>query len=98
MKRTVKIGDLRDQLSAHLRRVRRGEEVIVMDRDRPVARIVPFAAAELDQEAELLELAREGRVRLPIEAMDWKAFDRMKSPRLRGNELLDALIADRDGR
>jgi antitoxin (DNA-binding transcriptional repressor) of toxin-antitoxin stability system len=43
MKR-VKIGRLKDQLSAHLRAVEAGAEVEVTDRDRPIARIVPVAA------------------------------------------------------
>ncbi|MBI4259469.1 MAG: type II toxin-antitoxin system prevent-host-death family antitoxin [Actinobacteria bacterium] len=40
MKR-VKIAELKDQLSRHLRAVERGAEVEVTDRDRPIARIVP---------------------------------------------------------
>jgi len=40
MKR-VKIAELKDQLSRHLRDVERGGEVEVTDRDRPIARIVP---------------------------------------------------------
>jgi prevent-host-death family protein len=39
--RTVNISDLKAQLSAHLQWVRDGEEVLVCDRNRPVARIVP---------------------------------------------------------
>jgi len=39
--RSVNIGELKARLSAHLRRVRGGEEVLVCDRNRPVARIVP---------------------------------------------------------
>jgi prevent-host-death family protein len=39
--RRVKIAELRDQLSKHLRAVEHGDEVEVMDRDRPIARIVP---------------------------------------------------------
>jgi prevent-host-death family protein len=41
--KTVKIAELKDRLSAHIRAVERGtvSEVIVTDRDRPVARIVP---------------------------------------------------------
>jgi len=39
--RTVNIADLKARLSAHLRLVRNGEEVLVCDRKRPVARIVP---------------------------------------------------------
>jgi prevent-host-death family protein len=40
MKR-VKIAELKDQLSRHLRDVERGAEVEVTDRNRPIARIVP---------------------------------------------------------
>lgn len=39
--RRVKIAELKDQLSKHLRAVERGGEVEVTDRDRPIARIVP---------------------------------------------------------
>jgi prevent-host-death family protein len=37
----VNIGDLKARLSAHIRMVRNGEEVLVCDRNKPVARIVP---------------------------------------------------------
>jgi len=51
MRRSVKIGELRDNLSSYVRLVRRGEEVVVLDRDRPVARIVPFEAPASDSDA-----------------------------------------------
>ena len=38
----VKIADLKNNLSRHLARVRRGGEITVFDRETPVARIVPF--------------------------------------------------------
>ncbi|MEO7803979.1 MAG: type II toxin-antitoxin system prevent-host-death family antitoxin [Actinomycetota bacterium] len=38
----VKIAELRDHLSEHLRAVERGAEVTVMDRNRPIARILPM--------------------------------------------------------
>jgi len=37
------VAELKAKLSAYLRRVQRGEEVVVMDRDAPVARLVPYA-------------------------------------------------------
>ncbi len=40
--KTVNIGDLKAQLSAHIQLVRNGEEVLVCDRNKPVARIVPI--------------------------------------------------------
>ncbi len=45
MKR-VKIAELKDQLSRHLRAVEQGGEVEVTDRDRPIARIVPIDGSE----------------------------------------------------
>lgn len=42
--KSVKIAELKDHLSEHLRAVERGSEVEVTDRGRPIARIVPLAA------------------------------------------------------
>jgi prevent-host-death family protein len=39
--KTVNISDLKARLSAHIQLVRSGEEVLVCDRNQPVARIVP---------------------------------------------------------
>jgi prevent-host-death family protein len=41
MKR-VRIAELKARLSEHLRDVRRGESYAVMDRETPVARLVPY--------------------------------------------------------
>ena len=48
--KSVKIAELKDHLSEHLRAVEAGAEIIVTDRARPVARIVPIrgeAAVEI---------------------------------------------------
>jgi prevent-host-death family protein len=39
----AKIADLKNNLSRYLAHVRRGGEITVLDRDTPIARIVPFA-------------------------------------------------------
>jgi prevent-host-death family protein len=39
----VRVAELKAKLSAYLRRVRRGHSVTVLDRDTPIARIVPYA-------------------------------------------------------
>jgi prevent-host-death family protein len=41
----VKIADLKNNLSRHLARVRQGAEITVLDRETPVARLVPFVPA-----------------------------------------------------
>ena len=38
----VRIADLKSHLSEYLRAVRRGETIAVLDRETPVAQIVPF--------------------------------------------------------
>jgi prevent-host-death family protein len=58
----VGVKELRADLSAWLRRVGEGLEVVVTDRGAPVARLTPYGAPTgLDR------LIAEGRVRLPTE-------------------------------
>jgi len=42
MKKRVKISELKAHLSEYLRHVRKGHTVEVLDRETPVARLVPF--------------------------------------------------------
>lgn len=44
----VRIADLKARLSEHLRSVRNGSTLTVLDRDTPVARIVPYATQPLE--------------------------------------------------
>jgi len=44
----VRIADLKARLSEYLRVVRNGGTLTVLDRDTPIARIVPFAAQPLE--------------------------------------------------
>ena len=44
----VRIADLKAQLSEHLRSVRNGGTLTVLDRDTPIARIIPFVAQPLE--------------------------------------------------
>ena len=39
---TVRVADLKSRLSEHLRKVRAGRTVTVLDRSTPIARIVPY--------------------------------------------------------
>lgn len=58
------ISELRDGLSDYLARVRKGETVVVYDRDVPIARIVPVQPAGKGSEW-LIEAERRGIVRPP---------------------------------
>lgn len=61
MKNTVGVGELRQNLSRYLRRVERGERLVVTDRNRPVAELGPLSSAG----GELDRLVAEGRVSRP---------------------------------
>jgi prevent-host-death family protein len=79
----VGIAELKARLSHHLRKVRRGQVLIVLDRDRPVARIVPY-----DSESPLevrRATRRAGELRLP-------------PPPARPTDSLKVLLEDRASR
>jgi prevent-host-death family protein len=52
--RTVNIGELKARLSAHIRLVRDGEEVLVCDRNKPVARIIPCSVDDASEREQRL--------------------------------------------
>ena len=62
--KTVNVAKLKNELSAYLGYVRKGEEVLVKDRNTPIARIVPLGSFE-KEDGELLSLAAAGVVKLP---------------------------------
>jgi antitoxin (DNA-binding transcriptional repressor) of toxin-antitoxin stability system len=42
----IRIADLKSRLSEHLRKVRAGGSLTILDRDTPIARIVPWKAGD----------------------------------------------------
>ncbi|MGH2794931.1 MAG: type II toxin-antitoxin system Phd/YefM family antitoxin [Actinomycetota bacterium] len=44
--KSVKIAELKNHLSEHLRSVEAGDEIVVTDRNRPIARIIPISPVE----------------------------------------------------
>ena len=61
--RSVNIAELKNQLSKYVTFAKSGEEIIIRDRNLPVAKLVPFSSEEVSEE-ELL-LVAEGKMRLP---------------------------------
>lgn len=63
---TVKISELKNRLSHYLRQVRRGESVLVCDRDQVIARIEPAGGSTPSATEDthwLDELERRGTIR-----------------------------------
>lgn len=91
--KNARISELRDSLSEYLARVRKGETVIVYDRDTPIARIEPIAPSDDDPEW-LREAIRRGIV-TPPRVRDSAPFDLSPvraDPRF---SLLEALLEER---
>jgi len=63
--KNARISELRDKLSEYLARVRKGETVIVYDRDTPIARLEPIAPAADDVPEWVREAERRGIARPP---------------------------------
>ncbi|MGA3046243.1 MAG: type II toxin-antitoxin system prevent-host-death family antitoxin [Terracidiphilus sp.] len=73
--RTANIGTLKNQLSAYLKYVRNGEEVVVCDRNVPIARILPLDNPK-NYDAEEARLIAAGVLTPPKSPnpIDWEAF------------------------
>lgn len=91
--KSVNIAELKDRLSAYLEEVKGGTEILVRDRNTPVARIVPigrdFAGAD-----ELRELAARGKLRLG-EGSIGQEFWRLPAPRVSARLLKRVLDDER---
>ena len=49
--KTVGVADLKARLSEHLRSVRKGRPVIVVDRNTPIAQLIPIPEGQLETRA-----------------------------------------------
>lgn len=91
--RSTNIADLRNRLTQYLQEVRAGEEIVVRDRQRPIAKIVPFSVDGGDADDTVLVAAglmRKGSGR--IATSFWKA----RRSRVTPARAIAALRADRD--
>lgn len=91
--RHVPITRLKARLSEYLEAVRAGEEVIVTDRNRPVARLGPVTRETL-HDARAMELVRLGLAR-PASGPLPPDFWSLPRPRDRKGRVLAALLEER---
>jgi prevent-host-death family protein len=92
--RSVNIAALKNELSRYLKQVREGEELLIRDRNVPIAKIVPLPQAD-ELEAEELALAASGKLRLPDAPLP-ASFWSMPAPRLSLKRVVAAVKAERD--
>ena len=70
--RTVNVAELKNQLSSYLLRVRGGEELLIRDRNLPIAKIVPLRPDEMDLDE--ISLVASGQMSLPKKPFQASVF------------------------
>jgi prevent-host-death family protein len=96
MQRTS-ISDAKNNLSALIDRVRRGETVVICDRNRPVARLQPIGPSDTSEADApwLISLIRDGLVAPAGKPLSMKSLPKPVQP-ARPVSIVDALRADRE--
>lgn len=92
---TVRISDLKNRLSEYLRKVRAGETVIVLDRNRPIARIERIAATagKEAEDARIARLEAAGLITRPTAPMP---LDLLRKPGPKSKRsVVEALLEER---
>jgi prevent-host-death family protein len=92
--RSATISEAKNHLSQLLARVKRGESVLILERSRPIARIVPIEAASRTDDERLAELERRGVIRRASKPPLKKLPPPIELPV--GVSILDALLQERE--
>jgi len=91
---SVNVAELKNRLSKYLTFVKGGEEIVIRDRNLPVAKLVPFTSADSSEEELLLVAA--GKMRLPKASV--KVGDLLKIPtgKVEGSDGVQTLLDERE--
>jgi len=92
--RSVNVAELKNQLSKYLTFAKSGEEVVIRDRNLPVAKLVPFSAESADEQE--LKLVAAGKMRLPKARLNVKRLSKIATGSVAGNKAIQAIVTDRD--
>jgi prevent-host-death family protein len=92
--RSVNVAELKNQLSKYLTFAKGGEEVVIRDRNLPVAKLVPLSAEAADSQE--LKLVAAGSMRLPKTRLNVKRLCKIQTGTVTGNKSIQAIVADRE--
>lgn len=92
--RSVNVAELKNKLSKYLTFAKGGEEIVIRDRNLPVAKLVPFTSEDATEEELLLVAA--GIMRLPKRSVKLEELLRIPTGRVSGNEAVEALLEERE--
>src|SRR5205823_2850496 len=90
--RSVNVAELKNKLSKYLTFAKGGEEIVIRDRNLPVAKLVPFSTDEGSEEELLLVAA--GKMRLPKTAVKLEELVRIPTGTVAAGAAIEALVAD----
>lgn len=96
--KSVQIGELKNKLSGYLREVRQGEEILVRDRNLPVAKIIPYVPESLEEQERILIATGQMTPRKSTEPREefLKRFWAMPRPKVEGRKAIQALLDERE--
>jgi antitoxin (DNA-binding transcriptional repressor) of toxin-antitoxin stability system len=92
--RSVNVAELKNSLSKYITFAKGGEEVVIRDRNLPVAKLVPFSAEDADDQD--LMLVAAGKLRLPKSRLNVRALLKISTGRVSGNKAIQAVVAERE--
>jgi len=93
--KTTPVSELKATLSEQLAKVKAGEEVVVTERGRPIAKIVPLSSETMGLSAHMSELARNGLIRLGTGKIS-KDIWKLPRPVDKRGQALKALLDERE--
>jgi prevent-host-death family protein len=93
--KTAAVSELKALLSKYLSKVKAGEEVIVTDRGKPIAKIIPIKRTDMEIPPHLLSLERAGLVRIGKSKLP-ESFWSLPRPADRKGAALKALLEERE--
>ncbi len=93
--KTTPVSELKATLSEQLARVKAGEEVVVTERGKPIAKIVPLSGEHMGLSAHMSELARNGLISLGTGKIS-KDIWKLPRPSDKQGRGLQALIDERE--
>jgi prevent-host-death family protein len=93
--KTAAVAELKASLSKYLARVKGGEEILITERGKPVAKIVPLRRNASAFPEHLLDLERAGAIRLGAGRLP-EGFWKLPRPNDPQGRVLKALVAERE--
>jgi len=92
---TAAVSELKSLLSRYLSMVKAGKEVMITDRGKPIAKIVPISRTDVDISTHLLTLERAGQARIGKASLP-KDFWSMPRPKDKHGRAVQHLLQERE--